>query len=78
MSAPTVAVTTPACMLCGKESDLRVDATRYTAWVNGELIQLAFPDMTDSEREQLKSGIHPECWEQMFGDLEDEEDDDAS
>ena len=70
----TVLVTTAPCMLCGKESTRHVDAAAFRAWRGGMLIQQAFPDMSDPERELLKSGTHPKCWDQMFGSLDDEED----
>lgn len=73
MSASTVTVTPPPCMVCGKESTLRVDAAGYSAWISGTLIQQAFPEMSDPEREHLKTGTHPACWDEMFGDLIDEE-----
>lgn len=44
---------------------------RYVLWVNGELIQNAFPDLSDEEREFIKTGITPEEWATAFEDPED-------
>lgn len=70
---------TPACMRCGETSTVDVDEKALYQWQQlGVLIQLAFPGMSDEDREHLKSGTHPKCWAEMFGDLDDEEDDDAT
>ena len=63
-------VTTPPCMMCGKDSTLEVDVVNLRLWQSGVPIQDAFPEKTDDERELLKTGTHPFCWEQMFGGVE--------
>lgn len=69
-------VITPPCMMCGKTSEMEVDSVALHRWQNERvLIQLAFPDMTAPEREQLKTGTHPECWDLMFADEDDEDED---
>jgi hypothetical protein len=67
---PTVLVRTPRCPVCRHDDIMEVDEHGYTAWLNGTLIQDAFPEMTADDREMLKTGTHPECWEKMFGDDE--------
>lgn len=43
-------------------------------WVNGELIQIAFPYLNADQREILKTGIDAQEWETMFaGTMEEEE-----
>jgi len=70
-------VTTPACMMCGKTSEMEVDSLALYRWQTmGMLIQTAFPDMPAPEREQLKTGTHPSCWDAMFSDEEDDEGED--
>ena len=64
--AMTTKITTSPCMVCGDTSDLFVDLNAYHAWRNGTLIQDAFPTLTPSEREWLKMGTHPQCWEKIF------------
>ncbi len=46
------------------------DANR---WVNGELIQIAFPYLNADQREILKTGIDSESWDEMFAGSEDDE-----
>jgi hypothetical protein len=43
------------------------------AWNNGKLIQKAFPDLSASDREFIKSGITDEEWNEMFFEMEDED-----
>lgn len=48
--------------------------TKYRRWKGGELIQDAFPDTKEFEREQLLSGIcSDECWKTLFPPEEEEE-----
>ena len=39
---------------------------------NGPFIQDAWPESTAEQREQVISGTHPECWNEMFGEEDDE------
>lgn len=69
---PFVTVTTPPCFDCGEPSKIEVDSNAYRYWKNGELlIQDAFPGMSAPQRELLKSGTHPSCWERMFAEMEE-------
>jgi hypothetical protein len=47
----------------------RIDNRRYTA----ELIQNIVPNLTPGQREFLMTGITPEEWTSIYGELEDEE-----
>ena len=41
---------------------------RYREWDSGKvLIQEAFPELSNSEREFIKTGISEEEWEKEFG-----------
>lgn len=57
----------------GKESSMKLNMTgaeyrsAFNAWQAGTLIQDAFPMLTASEREFIKTGITPEEWDRMFG-----------
>jgi hypothetical protein len=42
-------------------------------WVNGELIQTAFPYLNADDREILKTGIDAQEWETMFAGTQEEE-----
>lgn len=65
------AIVTPPCPKCQRTSFYEVPAAQFLAWQNGELIQNVFPDWTHDERENLKSGWHPACWDEVFGGLDD-------
>ena len=61
--------------VCGEKTLLSLDdeaEEQYYAWKEGMLIQLAFPDWTDDQRELLMTGTHGVCWEKMFKDMEEE------
>lgn len=60
-----VLVETKPCMVCGERSQLRVSAFAFYQWQCGMLIQNAFPEMSADDRELLKSGTHPKCWDRM-------------
>jgi len=51
--------------------DLDISQEQILKYEKGFLIQDAFPHLTDDEREFIKSGILPEEWEKLFGQLED-------
>lgn len=61
------------CPICHCDTYLMVDAEEYARWQAGELIQVAMPDLDADEREMLISGICPDCWEDMFGDEDEDE-----
>ena len=54
------------CPWCGEEHEVEVPFEGYLAWQNGELIQVAMPQLSADEREMLISGICPSCWEKAF------------
>ena len=50
--------------------ELPVTEDQMKAWTNGALIQNAFPNLTESDREWIKSGITDDEWTGRFrGDL---------
>lgn len=60
-------ITTPMCPVCGISTVMLVDEIAYERWQSREiLIQQAFPDMTLGERELMKTGFHPQCWDSLF------------
>lgn len=61
------------CPFCGKANFIAVPEKDYEAWKAGELIQNAFPYLSADEREAIKTGICPNCWNDMFPPEEDEE-----
>lgn len=63
------------CPNCHKESTVEVLVSEFEAYQRGELLHVAFASMDASEREIVKTGIHPKCWDDMFSwmDYDDEE-----
>lgn len=70
--ADTMVVTTPACPECGKTSTRFLPIAKFNEWQRGAMIQDVFPEMPAAERETLKTGWHAACWDNMFGDLDDD------
>jgi len=73
-----VTLITPECFHCGKPGSVQIESTEYTSgWAKrqaGELIQHCFPSLSSSEREQVLTGTHPKCWDEMFGKMDVDED----
>lgn len=60
-------VVCPQCPVCLKSSIVEVDGGAYSRWkLLGARIKEAFPEMSVDEREVLMTGIHPDCWKEMF------------
>ena len=58
---------TPACMSCRKETKLKINGAQREKYMNGALLQDAFPNLTRDQRELIKSGTHAACWDFIFG-----------
>jgi hypothetical protein len=72
---PVKDVETPQCFHCGKTGTVTVSAEAYASWREGlGPIQQFMGEMPMELREQLISGTHPECWMELFGTDEDEND----
>jgi hypothetical protein len=50
------------CPFCHKITSISVPADKWKAFQYGALVQVAFPDMKPEEREQILTGICPDCW----------------
>ena len=63
-------INTPRCFKCGKTGELKIPSDIYFAGIKkceeGALIQDAFPTLNSEQREQIMTGIHPECWKAIF------------
>lgn len=68
---PTVTVTCKPCFACGEQATVEVAEDGYRRWQAGAFVQVAFPEMPKEQRELLVSGIHPACWERLFGSEEE-------
>lgn len=63
----TVTIKTPTCIVCRKPGEIVLTEDQYNRLKSGAAIQEALPELTADERELLISGIHPNCWDEMFG-----------
>ena len=54
------------CIHCGEANQITLDAVALANWRNRELIQNVFPNLNYQQREIIQTGIHPECWDEMF------------
>lgn len=73
-----MAVIKVVCISCKKEKEVKLTEdqyTRYLGWKTGVIphIQDALPDLSAGERELLISGMCEECWDQMIGSEDEEE-----
>ena len=58
---------TPRCGMCGEEGVVVVPYVGFLEWHFGKLIQDALPELDLETREQMISGLHPKCWDEMTG-----------
>lgn len=73
MSTTTEHHVTPACMFCGRTSVVELASHEAAALRAGAPIQDAAPNRPAPERELIRSGIHPACWVDAFGTVDDDE-----
>jgi hypothetical protein len=57
----------------GREFSIVTRLEDAQRWVNGELIQVAFPYLNADDREILKTGIDAQEWETMFAGTREED-----
>lgn len=55
------------CPFCGKESEVTVTFKGWSDYLDGASVQVAFPNLSATEREIIISGICPQCQESVFG-----------
>jgi hypothetical protein len=72
MTSETTILTKP-CFVCGEDGFVVVSQASYDKWKQGVHIQDAMPEMPAPLREQLMTGTHPKCWEEMFSGFGDED-----
>jgi hypothetical protein len=67
----TVIKTRP-CSLCEKPGYIEIDLDSDSVgllmnlWKAGSYIQDVFPMLSADDREQMMTGIHPDCWDEIF------------
>lgn len=57
-----------ACPKCYQVTPIHIVPADWTMWQRGELIQVAFPYLNVGEREMLKTGYCPKCWDEIFSE----------
>ena len=57
-----------ACPVCGRTHTVWCSREGFFRWQGGELVQDALPELSATEREQLLSGLCPECQAWLFGE----------
>lgn len=71
----TKTITTPQCFLCGQAGSLALTPEAYKGYImyqrGGVFVQDALPMLTAAQREQVKTGTHPACWDNMFSGFEE-------
>lgn len=62
-------------ILSGVKRTLDIDVTeeQLSRWKAGELIQNVMPNLSENDREFIKTGITAEEWEAMSDESEDED-----
>lgn len=63
------------CPCCRRTQSIAVNFTDFMEWQKGALVQEAFPYLNANEREAFITGICPNCWEKLFSEEEDSEED---
>lgn len=58
-------VSTGKCMHCGEVGYLQLPHTGIEQYGKGAYVQDAFPDLDAASREQIISGVHPRCSDEM-------------
>ena len=66
------------CRMCQEPQTLQLSIAGLKAREEGALVQDAFPELTAGEREMLISQTCDNCWKKLFGEPEEDTDDDNS
>jgi hypothetical protein len=66
-----VQYTTLTCIVCGEKSTLFVDSDDLARWQNGAHIQDVWPDKPAAWREQLMTGTHGHCFDEIFKEFDE-------
>jgi hypothetical protein len=66
------AFATRRCPVCYKTGTLMVEENELFTYLRGESVQNAFKSLTVPLREQILSGMHPDCWVSVFGEDREE------
>lgn len=75
MAEHTVLAVTKQCPMCRGNGEVELPRRGFFRWRDGMLIQDALPGLPVELREQLISGLHPACQDELYGAFDDEDDD---
>ena len=53
--------------------DLDITEAQVQAYQDGAMIQIAFPHLSDADREFILTGVTGEEWIEMFGEISEDE-----
>jgi len=60
-------IQTPRCVVCRESGEVEVDDFEGRAFLSGVgHIQAAMPTTSAAVREQLITGTHPKCWDEIM------------
>jgi hypothetical protein len=59
------------CFHCKEESKFRISYNEYKAlFIHEKYVDDVFPFMSKEDKEFMISGTHPDCWNEMFKDID--------
>ncbi len=61
-----ITIISNTCFICNEENEIYLFQKQYLEWMDGLLIQDAFPTLSFEQRELIKTGIHPDCWNKIY------------
>lgn len=59
-------ILTMKCPFCGKDHEVKTSEQDYINYLIGEPIDVAFPKLNATQREQILSHICPKCQDEVF------------
>ncbi|MGA1752665.1 MAG: hypothetical protein ACO395_04800 [Pontimonas sp.] len=69
----TRTIMTKKCFHCGEHGWIELPTEGIAKYEGGAFVQDAFPDLDRTLREQIISGTHPNCWQEMFAPFDDDD-----
>lgn len=69
-------ISTKTCMVCGQNGGVELtpeEVAAFDAYQKNPkiLIQQALPNVSAEDREMLKTGTHPACWDSIFASMDE-------
>lgn len=61
-----ITIISNSCLVCQEDNEIYLFEKDYKSWLNGDYIQSAFPYLSSQQRELIKTGIHPDCWDKLY------------